>query len=86
MSTIGTAAELAECLAPLDEEGRRLVRRYWEQVIREEWEPAPRTVPRAVPVGELDGRRTRRQARRSVAAMVRQASRCGGAEFGPGAA
>src|SRR3954447_1183253 len=30
-------AALAECVALLDEEGRRAVRQYWEQVIREEW-------------------------------------------------
>lgn len=27
-------AELADCVVPLDEEGRRALRRYWERVIR----------------------------------------------------
>ena len=72
MSSTTDPAELAECLAPLDEQGRRAVRRYWEQVIREEWVPAPRGVPRAVPLSELDERRERR----AVAAVVRLAGRC----------
>jgi hypothetical protein len=59
------AGVLAECVSPLDDEGRRAVRRYWEQVIREEWVPPVRRRPRAVPLAE-DGRRERREARRAV--------------------
>lgn len=62
-------ADLDECVVPLDEEGRRAVRRYWEQVIREEWCPPVRRVPRAVPLAE-DGRRERREARRAVARIA----------------
>lgn len=46
----------------------RAVRRYWEQVIREELLPV-RQVPRAVPLAE-DGRRERRAARRAVARIA----------------
>lgn len=35
MECMTDVAALAECVVPLDEEGRRLVRRYWDQVIRE---------------------------------------------------
>jgi hypothetical protein len=87
------AAALAECIAPLDEEDRRAVRRYWEQVIREELVPAVRVVPRPVPLEELDERRERRAARRAVASVVRLAARRGPRElhddsesFGPEAA
>jgi len=69
MESTTDPAALAECIAPLNEEGRRAVRRYWEQVIREEWVPADRSVPRAVPVVE-DGRRERREARRAVARIL----------------
>ena len=69
MSTDTSAAALADCVAPLDDEGRRAVRRYWEQVIREEWVPAERGVQRAVPLAE-DGRRERREARRAVARVA----------------
>jgi hypothetical protein len=62
-------ATLDECVRPLDEEGRRAVRRYWEQVIREEWVPPVRRVPRPVPLPE-DGRRERREARRAVARIA----------------
>ncbi len=67
-STINPA-DLAECVVPLDEEGRRAVRRYWEQVIREEWVPPARRAPRPVPLAE-DGRRERRVARRAVAQIA----------------
>ncbi|MGQ0573896.1 MAG: hypothetical protein ACT4RN_06785 [Pseudonocardia sp.] len=67
-STTDTAAQI-DCMSPLDEEGRRAVRRYWEQVIREEWVPAERGVPRAVPLAE-DGRRERREARRAIARIA----------------
>ncbi len=82
-------AALAECVVPLDDEGRRAVRRYWEQVIREEWEPPARSAPRPVPLAE-DGRRERRQARRAVtriaaASRVSQLNRDAG-EFGGEAA
>ena len=69
MSSTIQPAELAECVVPLDEDGRRAVRRYWEQVIREEWVPAERGVQRAVPLAE-DGRRERREARRAVARVA----------------
>ena len=62
-------AGLDECVRPLDEEGRRALRRYWEQVIREEWVPPLRRVPRPVPLAE-DGRRERREARRAVARIA----------------
>jgi hypothetical protein len=61
-------AGLAECVVPLDEDGRRTVVAYWEQVIREELLP-DRPVPRAVPLAE-DGRRERREARRAVARIA----------------
>jgi hypothetical protein len=67
-STINPAA-LAECVVPLDDEGRRAVRRYWERVIREEWVPPVRRVRRPVPLAE-DGRRERRAARRAVARIA----------------
>jgi hypothetical protein len=69
------AAALTECIAPLDDEDRRAVRRYWEQVIREELVPAERVAPRPVPLEELDERRERRTARRAVATVVRLAGR-----------
>jgi hypothetical protein len=71
MDTVAThePADLTECIVPLDEEGRRAVRRYWEQVIREEWVPPVRRVPRPVPLPE-DGRRERRAARRAVARIA----------------
>ena len=95
MSTTKDCAALAECVAQLSEEERRAVRRYWEQVIREEWVPATRPVPRAVSLAELDERRERRSARRAVAritaagrvARLRRPARpvvAGG--FGPGEA
>ena len=62
-------AALADCVVPLDEEDRRAVRRYWEQVIQEEWAPSAQPAPRAVPLPE-DGRRERREARRSVARIA----------------
>jgi hypothetical protein len=62
-------AALADCVVPLDEEDRRAVRRYWKQVIREEWCPPVRRVPRAVPL-PTDGRRERREARRAVARIA----------------
>jgi hypothetical protein len=62
-------AALAESVAPLDDEDRRALRRYWEQVIREEWVSPERRVSRAVPLPE-DGRRERREARRAVAPIA----------------
>lgn len=61
-------ADLAQCVAPLDDDDRRAVCRYWEQIIREELLPTP-TAPRAVPLPE-DGRRERRQTRRAVARIA----------------
>lgn len=59
-------AELADCVVPLDEEGRRALRRYWERVIREEWvSPRQRTTPSPRP--SEDGQRRLRGARRAVA-------------------
>jgi hypothetical protein len=69
MDSTTNGAALVECVAPLDEEGRRAVRRYWEQVIREEWEPPVRRMPRAVPL-DSDGRRERREARRAIARIA----------------
>lgn len=60
---------LIECVAPLDEDGRRSVRQYWERVIREEWVPPNRQAPRPVPLAE-DGRRERREARRAIARIA----------------
>ena len=68
MSTRDVAA-LVECVVPLDDESRRAVRQYWEQVIREEWMPPARRVPRPVPLPE-DNRRERREARRAVARIA----------------
>lgn len=95
MSSKISAAELAECVVPLDEEGQKAVRQYWEQVIREEWVAATRPVPRAVSLAELDERRERRSARRALAQIAAAgrvtrlrrsapAARSGG--FGPGEA
>jgi hypothetical protein len=64
-------AVLAECVVPLHEEDRCVVRRYWEQVIREEWVPPVRQRPARVSLGELDERRGRRAARRSLALVTR---------------
>jgi hypothetical protein len=69
MDSTTNGAALVECVAPLGEEGRRAVRRYWEQVIREEWVPPVRRVPRAVPL-DTDGRRERREARRAIAQIA----------------
>jgi hypothetical protein len=63
-------ADLAECIAPLADEERRAVRRYWEQVIREEWVPVARPDPRPVSLAELDQRRERRSARRAVSRIA----------------
>lgn len=69
MDSTTNGAALAECVAPLDEDARRAVRQYWEQVIREEWAPLVRRMPRAVPLAE-DGRRERREARRAIARIA----------------
>ncbi len=69
MSTRDVAA-LTECVVPLDEEGRRAVRRYWEQVIREEWVPPVERVPGLASLAERDERRARRQARRAMARIA----------------
>lgn len=77
MSRHVNPAELAECIAPLDEEDRRALWRYWDQVIWEEWAaPVPRS-PRTVSLAELEERRQRRETRRAigrVAAAARTAS------------
>lgn len=59
-----------ERFAPLSEGEQRAVRRRWEQLIREEWVPAVRPMPRSVPLAELDERRERRSARRAVARIA----------------
>ena len=69
MDSMTDPAALTECVTPLDEVDRRAVRRYWEQVIREEWVPPVRRVPRPVPLAE-DSRRERRAARRAVARIA----------------
>lgn len=61
-------ADLDGCVRPLDEDDRRALRRYWEQVIREELLPVT-LAPRAVRLAE-DSRRERRQARRAVARIA----------------
>lgn len=76
METVMAAADLDECVRALDEDGRRAVRQYWEQVIREEWVPPTRRIPRAVPLPE-DGRRERREARRAVARIAAASRLCG---------
>lgn len=63
-------AALTECVAPLDEEDRRAVVQHWEQVIREEWVPPVRRMPRALSMAELDERRERREARRAIARIA----------------
>lgn len=50
---------LAECIAPLDDEDRRAVHRYWDRVIWEEWVPpvarrAMAAVARSIPLCPLD--------------------------------
>jgi hypothetical protein len=67
-SKTGVAA-LADCIAPLDDEDRRALRAYWEQVIREESIPPVRRVPSPVP-SALERRRERREARRAVARIA----------------
>ncbi len=69
MSTRDVAA-LAECVVPLDDEDRRAVRRYWEQVIREEWVPPVERVQGLASLAERDERRARRQARRAMARIA----------------
>jgi hypothetical protein len=69
MSTRDVAA-LVECVVPLDDEGRRAVRRYWEQMIREEWVPQVERVRGLASVAERDERRSRREARRAMARIA----------------
>jgi hypothetical protein len=69
MDSTTNGGVLVECVAPLNEEGRRAVRRYWEQVIREEWAEPVRRMPRAVP-SDADIRRERREARRAIARIA----------------
>src|SRR5690349_10093993 len=61
-------ADLDECVRPLDEDGQRELRRYWEQVT-DELCPMPKRAPRAVPL-PTDGRSERRQVRREVAQIA----------------
>lgn len=61
-------ATLAECVALLDEEDRRAVRRYWDRVVREEWVEPSRWMARPAPV-ERTGRQ-RREARRAIARIA----------------
>lgn len=69
MRTTTTTAELDECVAPLDDEGRRALRRYWSQVVWEEWvPPAARREPSPVSAA-AEGRR-RREARRAMARVA----------------
>jgi hypothetical protein len=96
MDAISDPRALDECVAELNEDERRAVRRYWEQVIREEWVPSTRRTPRPVSLPELDERRERRSARRAVAriaaagrvARLRRPARpvVAAAAFGPGEA
>ncbi|MGQ0576514.1 MAG: hypothetical protein ACT4RN_20245 [Pseudonocardia sp.] len=69
MSTGIDAAALTECTAPLDDEECRALRRYWDQVIREEWKPLAGRRPLPVLLAE-DSRRQRREARRAMARVV----------------
>lgn len=65
---INDPASLADCVAQLDDAGRRAVRRYWERVIREEWVPPSRWERRTAPV---DGAaRQSREARRAMARVA----------------
>ena len=82
MSSTTHPADLAECVVPLDEEGAREVRLYWDRVIGEVWAPAPGVVARAVSVSEvvdacvgctaavLHDRWERREARRAMARVA----------------
>lgn len=70
MESTTNPAALTECVVPLDEEGRRAVRRYWERVIREEWVPPVERVAGPGSLAELDERRSRRQARRAMARIA----------------
>jgi hypothetical protein len=74
--------DLANRLGPLDDDERRVLRRYWDQVIREEWIPAERQAPRLVPVPELAERRERRRARRAMT-LIAGAARPGPAMARP---
>ena len=69
MSTTWSPQALAECMAPLDTEGRRALQRHWNRLIWEEWVPPSQRVPRAAPTAGSDGRR-RREARRAVARIA----------------
>jgi hypothetical protein len=69
------AGDLTDCVRPLDEQDRQALRRYWEQVISEEWTPAAEALPRAVSWEELDERRARRNARRAMARIAQAAGR-----------
>ena len=70
MDVTRDGAALADCVRALDDQGRRAVRRHWEQVIREEWVPPERCRPRRVRLAE--------EARRAVA-RIAAASRVPGA-------
>lgn len=69
MSTRDVVA-LTECVVPLDAEGRRAVRRYWERVIREEWVPPVERAAGRGSLVDLDERRTRRRTRRAMARIA----------------
>jgi hypothetical protein len=69
-------AALAECIAPLSQDDRRALWRYWNRVTAEEWVP-PAERARVPSFAELDERRARRRMRRQLAsvAQVEQADR-----------
>lgn len=68
MDSTTDVATLADCVAPLDEDGRRAVRRYWERVIQEEWVAPSRRMP-GLTLFDGSGRRGR-EARRAVARIA----------------
>ena len=80
-------AALAECIAPLSQDDRRALRRYWARVTAEEWIPPSERV-RVPSFAELDERRARRRMRRQLAsvAQVEQAGRTRPATAGSDAA
>ncbi|MGD9528486.1 MAG: hypothetical protein AB7L91_16805 [Dehalococcoidia bacterium] len=62
---------LAECVAPLDDECREVLQRYWDRVIEEVWAVLPaKPVPSPASMTEWAERRERREARRAMARIA----------------
>lgn len=57
----------AECLAPLADENRHALRKYWDSLIWDAWIPPAERV-RVPTFAELDERRAQRRMRRQAAA------------------